>query len=100
MMLSDQLKYLGENAETDEDVVRKAYTNSGSDTLVDSTVQQYVVDNKDVNIMSWNGSTSFHAKMVIGITSPAPVNRHEDLDRVPRKVLPFLRKQLFSRQQM
>ena len=87
MLFSDQLKDQEENADADEDMVGKSYTNSGLDTRVDSTVQQYVGDNIDLNIMLLNGNTAFHAMGVIRITSPAPANRHEDLIRIPRKNL-------------
>ena len=87
MLFSDQLKYQDENAESDEDVAGKSYTNSGPDTLVECTVQQDVGNNIDLNITSLIGDTVVHAKGIIRTTSLAPANRHEDLVRVPRKNL-------------
>lgn len=52
----------------------------------ESTVQQCVGDNLDLNIVSLNSNTSFHAMGVIKVTSPAPAKRQEELlVTVPRR---------------
>ena len=52
----------------------------------ESTVQQCVGDNIDLNIVSLNRNTAFHAMGVILVTSPAPAKRQEELlATIPRR---------------
>ena len=52
----------------------------------ESTVHQFVGDNIDLNIVSLNGNTSFHAMGMIKATCPAPATRQGDLiATIPRR---------------
>ena len=49
-------------------------------------VQQFVGDNIDLNIVSLNGNTSFHAMGMIKATCPAPATRQDEiLATIPRR---------------
>ena len=52
----------------------------------ESTVHQFVGDNIDLNIVSLNGNTSFHAMGMIKATCPAPATRQGGLiATIPRR---------------
>lgn len=52
----------------------------------DRTVHQFVGDNIDLNIVSLNGNTAFHAMGIIKATCPAPATRQDELRAtIPRR---------------
>lgn len=56
-----------------------------SKPLAESTVHQWVGDNIDLNIVSLQGNTAFHAMGIIRVTSPAPATRQHELHTtIPR----------------